>query len=67
MTEVVKVQGFAPVHPVTLGYVRNPVPVELHVSPLSPPPRAFCPYPAVAVSGDPRASRAVSRDNTILA
>src|SRR5215213_7756002 len=35
MTEVVKDQGFALVHPVTLGYVCNPVPVELHVSPPS--------------------------------
>src|SRR5215211_517543 len=42
MTEVVKDKGFALVYPVTLGYVCNPVPVELHVSPLSarsPPPR----------------------------
>src|SRR5215217_8080537 len=42
MTEVVKDYGFALVYPVTLGYVCNPVPVELHVSPLSArssPPR----------------------------
>src|SRR5215203_4643642 len=63
MTEVIMDWGIALVHPVTLGYVCNPVPVELHVSsPLSVLHRAS--YPAVPVSGHPRA---MSKGNTILA
>src|SRR3712207_2934631 len=70
MTEVVKDQGLALVHPVTLGYVCNPVAVELHVSPLSVlaphHQHASCPYPAVAVSGHPRGSRRALRGRARL-
>src|SRR3712207_1339333 len=53
MPEVVKDQGFALVHPVTLGYVCNPVPVELHLSPpslLASHRYASYPYPTVATA-----------------
>ena len=62
-TEVIPVkdQGFALVYPVTLGYVCNPVPIELHVSPLSvlaPRHRAHLtltrPCPSAAILADPR-------------
>jgi hypothetical protein len=53
MTEVVEDKVFALVHPVTLGYVCNSVPVELHVSLLSLPTTAHLtltrPCPSAAI------------------
>ena len=60
MAEVVKDQGFALVHPVTLGYVCDPVPVDLHVFSLllAPHHRALAPTRT-------RSARLVARDRLV--